>query len=244
MDSIYQQSYLPVMHNLSITASGVDVDQEKLEESMKAMEVFKKEYMDELEKQKEEKDGSNSPIIYGERVEIGEGCCFGPWSVLGDNVKIGNNVRIGSHTRIASNVEIAGHCRIGSHVIIKAQTELATGVFFDDFCISSGHCYIGEFSQIRYQSIIARNVHIEKECFFCAGVKLAYLDHTGNPVPVKNGLKIGSRTFVGDNSTILAGLQIAYGSVIGAHSLVTKDLNVSQQCLFWGPCKLSSRSYS
>jgi glycosyltransferase involved in cell wall biosynthesis len=57
MDSIYQQSYLPVMHNLSITASGVDVDQEKLEESMKAMEVFKKEYMDELEKQKEEKDG-------------------------------------------------------------------------------------------------------------------------------------------------------------------------------------------
>jgi UDP-3-O-[3-hydroxymyristoyl] glucosamine N-acyltransferase len=179
--------------------------------------------------------GSNSPIIYGEKVEIGEDCCFGPWSVLGDNVKIGNNVRIGSHTRIASNVEIAGHCRIGSHVIIKAQTELATGVFFDDFCISSGHCYIGEFSQIRYQSIIARNVHIEKECFFCAGVKLAYLDHTGNPVPVKNGLKIGSRTFVGDNSTILAGLQIAYGSVIGAHSLVTKDLNVSNGVYFGVP---------
>jgi len=140
---------------------------------------------------------------------------------IGKNVDIGNDVHIGHFTVIHDNVTIMDKVVIGSHAIIKPHTVLGQGVFFDDYCVSSGHCQIGDFSQIRYQSIIARNVFIGRHVFYCAGVKTAYLNHMAKPNPKQ--LIVNDRVFVGDNSTILSGLTVSYGVVIGAHSLLTKD---------------------
>jgi len=148
---------------------------------------------------------------------------FDPTIRIGNNVKIGKNVAIGPYTMIWDDVTIEDNSTIGSFCVIKRHTYISSSVFFDDFCISSGKCFIGEGSQIRYQSIIARNVVIGRNVFFCAGVKTAYLDHAG--LPSKDVMRIGDEVFVGDNSTILAGKQIAKGVVIGAHSLVTKNLD-------------------
>ena len=140
---------------------------------------------------------------------------------IGKNVTIGADVEIGHFTEIHDNVTIMDQVVIGSHAVIKPHTILGQGVFFDDYCISSGHCEIGDYSQIRYQSIIARNVFIGHHVFFCAGVKTAYLNHMGKPNPKQ--LIVKDRVFVGDNSTLLSGLTVHYGVVIGAHSLLTKD---------------------
>lgn len=142
-------------------------------------------------------------------------------AVIGVDVAMGSNVHIGHFTEIHDNVIIGNGVVIGSHVVIKPYTVIGDGVFFDDYCISSGYCEIGDFSQIRYQSIIARNVSIGKHVFFCAGVKTAYLNHTGEPDTKQ--MRIEDEVFVGDNSTILSGLTVGYGTVIGAHSLLTHN---------------------
>lgn len=154
--------------------------------------------------------------------------------------KTGKNFQCGSFTIIEDGVIIGDNVKIGSFCLIKSGTVIEDNVFIDSFCISSGDNLIGEGSTIRYQSIIARNVIIGKNCYFCAGVKTAYLDHTLNS---KDFLKIGECVFIGDNSTILAGVDIVKDVVIGAHSLVTKDLNICGSIYTGTPAKLK-RSFA
>lgn len=142
-------------------------------------------------------------------------------AIISSKATIGNNVKVGPFSVIDADAVIGDDVVIGSHARIKAQTIIEPNVFIDDHVISSGYCRIGEGSQIRYQSIIARNVSIGKNVFFCAGVKTAYLDHSRNGS--NTWLVIGDNCFVGDNATILAGLELAEGVVIGAHSLVTAN---------------------
>lgn len=140
---------------------------------------------------------------------------------VGRDVKIGKGAKIGKYVVIEEGCVIGDDVKIGNFVYLGPGTILKDKVWMDTQTISSGQCVVGERTQIRYQSIIARNVEIGEDVFFCAGVKTAYLDHTGNPT--KEPLRIGDKCFLGDNATVLAGLDIADGIVIGAHSLVVKN---------------------
>lgn len=151
----------------------------------------------------------------------GEGIEFGSYNQIGENVFLGRDVKIGNFCIIEDGCRLDDGVVLSNYIRLGPNTHLAKGVWMDSYTLASGNCYVGEYTQIRYQSIIARNVTIGPDCFFCAGVKTAYLDHTGNET--KEPLRIGHRVFVGDNSTILAGLEVAPGAVIGAHSLVTRD---------------------
>jgi len=151
------------------------------------------------------------------------------------NVKVGKGFECGPYSIIQSGVEIGDNVIIGSHAVIKSGTIIEDGVFIDDFCICSGNARIGAGSQIRYQSIIARNVEIGENVFFCAGVKTAYLTHERQASTLK--LRIGNNCFLGDNATVLSGVQILEGCVIGAHSLVTKNCDAPYSVYFGTPAK-------
>ena len=142
------------------------------------------------------------------------------FAVISSQAKLGHNVKVGHYSVIEPDVQIGDNVVIGTHVKLKSGTVIEDNVFIDDYVVTSGRCWIGKGSQIRYQSIIARNVSIGENVFFCAGVKTAYLDHTRQGS--ERQLKIGNNCFIGDNATILAGMEIEEGVVIGAHSLVNK----------------------
>lgn len=147
--------------------------------------------------------------------------------------KPGKNFQCGHHTVIEEGVEIGDNVRVGHFALVKKGTILEDDTFFDSYCVSSGNCHIGKGTHIRYQSIVARNVQIGEYCFLCAGVKTAYLDH--NAQETNRPLVIGNNVFIGDNSTVLAGLEIQRDIVIGAHSLVTKGLSTSGSIYFGNP---------
>ncbi len=129
---------------------------------------------------------------------------------------------IGNFNIIDENVSLGTQCIVGNWVTLKEHTTIGSDTFIDDFVISSGNNEIGNSCSIRYQSIIARNVRIEDYCFLSAGVKTAYVPHTrGNHT---KQIRIGKYAFLGDNVTVLSGVTIPEGCVIGAHSLVTKTL--------------------
>lgn len=112
--------------------------------------------------------------------------------------EIGENTQIGSHVTIQSDVKIGKNCKIGDFVFIPAGTVIQDAVF-----IGAGT----KFCNDKYPYAINKYG------------KLATTDDWKlSPVFVNDNVSIGI------NCTVLPGLRLEFESVLGAGSVLTKDL--------------------
>ena len=114
---------------------------------------------------------------------------------------IGNNTKIGPFVEIQKNVEIGSNCKISSHSFICEGVEIKENVFI-------GH----NVTFINDKNPVAIN---DK------GLLKNDNDWILEKTIVKNGASVGS------GSTILCGIEIGENAVIGAGSVVTKNVNNS-----------------
>ena len=122
-------------------------------------------------------------------------------AVLGDNVQTGHyylireNTKIGDHTLVGTNVTIDNDCKIGKNVSIQSGVYIPTGtVIEDDVFLAPNVCLTND-----------RRPAFLKE-WKCEPVY------------------IGALATLGANSTILPGVVIGKAALIGAGSVVTKDV--------------------
>ena len=128
---------------------------------------------------------------------------------LGRDVKIHNFVNlygceIGDETKIGAFVEIQKGVRVGSRVKISSHTFICEGVQIDD------HVFVGHgvtFTNDRYPRAVNERGGLQ------TGEDWAVV-----PTVVRKGASIGS------GSTILCGLEIGEGAMVGAGSVVTKSV--------------------
>lgn len=135
-------------------------------------------------------------------------CCISDDVKLGKNVKlskfinlygctVGDNTKIGAFVEIQKNAHIAGNCKISSHTFI------CEGVMIeDDVFIGHGVMFIND----TYPRATA-NGQLQTEA-----------DWKVEPTVVRKGASIGS------NSTILSHITIGENAIVGAGSVVTKDV--------------------
>ena len=147
---------------------------------------------------------------------------------LGQDVTIGPNVVFGEGVKVASNVEIRAFCHL------------------EGVTIASG-AQIGPFARLRPGAEIGENAHIGnfvevKKAVIEAGAKVNHLSYIGD-ARVGAGANVGAGTitcnydgfgkyftdigagaFVGSNSSLVAPVKIGDGAVIGAGSVITKDV--------------------
>lgn len=130
-----------------------------------------------------------------ERSKIGKGSKIWNYAVVYDS-EIGDNVNIGSHAEIGW-AKIGNNCRIGYGVFI------CSGVTIEDDCfIAPRVCFTND----THPSV----------------KKAVWHDESGKPfVPEKTLVKKGA--IIGANATILPGIIIGEGALIGAGSVLTKD---------------------
>ena len=128
---------------------------------------------------------------------------------LGENVKIHNLVNlygceVGDNTKIGCFVEIQKNARVGKNCKISSHTFVCEGVTIEDN-VFIGHSVV--FINDTYPRATNSNGGLQTE-----------EDWKVEPILVKKGASIGS------NSTILSKVIIGENAIIGAGSVVTKDV--------------------
>ena len=155
-------------------------------------------------------------IYFSKDTKVGKNVTIEPYVVFGKKVKIGNNVIIKSFShlencKIENKVDIGPYARIRPGAIIKDGSKVGNFVEIKKSIIGkkskvSHLTYIGD-------SIIGKSVNVGAGTITCNydGVK-------------KNKTKIKDNVFIGSNSSLVAPLTIEEGSVVGAGSVITKNV--------------------
>ena len=128
---------------------------------------------------------------------------------LGKDVKIYNFVNlygceIGDHTRIGAFVEIQKNARIGKRCKIQSHTFICEGVTIEDeVMVSHGVMFINDRDPWAVNPDGSLKTDENWDCI---------------PTLVKK------RAAIGSNATILCGVTIGEGALVGAGAVVTKDV--------------------
>jgi acetyltransferase-like isoleucine patch superfamily enzyme len=141
--------------------------------------------------------------------------------VTGDCLRIAPDVRLGENVRIYAFVNLYG-CEIGDNSRIGTFVEIQKGVKIGKCVKISSHTFICEGVAIEDNVFIGHGVMFINDKYPRAtatnGLPQTEADWECVATIVKQGASIGS------NATILCGITIGEGAIIGAGSVVTHDV--------------------
>ena len=155
-------------------------------------------------------------IFFSKDTKIGKNVIIEPYVVIGSRVKIGNRVTIKSFShlencKIENKVDIGPYARIRPGVILKSGSKIGNFVEIKKSTLGINSkvnhlTYIGD-------SQIGKSVNIGAGTITCNydGLK-------------KSKTKIKDNVFIGSNSSLVAPLIIEEDSVVGAGSVITKNV--------------------
>lgn len=141
--------------------------------------------------------------------------------IAGDSVRIAPDVRLGHNVRIYAYVNLYG-CEIGDESRIGTFVEIQKGVKIGRRVKVSSHTFICEGVTIEDDVFIGHGVMFINDKYPHAtnaeGLPQVEADWVCIPTRVKQKASIGS------NATILCGVTIGEGALVGAGSVVTHDV--------------------
>ena len=155
-------------------------------------------------------------IFLSKDTKFGKNVTINPYVVIGKKVKIGNNVEILSFTHI-EGAKIENKVTIGPYARIRSGTQLMSGVKIGNF-VETKKSKIKPNSKVNHLSYIGDS-EIGKNTNIGAGTITCNYDGVK-----KNKTIISDNVFIGSNSSLVAPLTIEEGSVIGAGSVITKNV--------------------
>ena len=155
-------------------------------------------------------------IFFSNDTKIGKNVIIEPYVVIGKKVKIGNNVIIKSFShlescRIENKVEIGPYARIRPNTILKEGSKIGNFV-------EVKKSTVGKKSKVNHLSYIGDS-QIGKFVNIGAGTITCNYDGIK-----KSKTKIKDNVFVGSNSSLVAPITINKESIIGAGSVITKNV--------------------
>ncbi len=162
-------------------------------------------------------------IFFSEDTKIGKNVVIDPYVVIGSNVNIGNNVKIFSFSHLESS-KIENDVNIGPYARLRPGTILQKGSRVGNF-VEVKKSKIGKNSKVNHLSYIGdatlgNFVNIGAGTITCNydGVK-------------KSKTKIKNNAFIGSNSSLVAPITINENSIVGAGSVITKNVRTKSLAL-------------
>ena len=173
-------------------------------------------------------------IFFSKDTKIGSNVTIEPYVVIGSNVKIGNNVIIKSFSHLES-CKIENKVEIGPYARIRPDTILKQGSKVGNF-VEIKKSILGTKSKVNHLSYVGDS-HIGKSVNIGAGTITCNYDGVN-----KNKTKIKDNVFIGSNSSLVAPITINRGSIIGAGSVITKNVKKGSLAITRSP-QLEVKNY-
>ena len=155
-------------------------------------------------------------IFLSANTKIGKNVIINPYVVIGSNVKIGNNVEILSFThiegaKIKNNVKVGPFSRVRSGTILSKRSRIGNFVEVKNSKVGIGTkinhlSYVGD-------AVIGKSTNIGAGTITC--------NYDGKR---KYKTTIHDEVFIGSNSSLVAPVTIGKKSVVGAGSVITKNV--------------------
>ena len=155
-------------------------------------------------------------IFFSKDIKIGKNVTIEPYVIFGSKVKIGNNVIIKSFSHLES-CKIENKVNIGPYARIRPGTILKEGSRVGNF-VEIKKSTIGKKSKVSHLSYIGDS---NLGNFVNIGAGTITCNYDGFK---KSKTKIKDNVFIGSNSSLIAPLTIDQDSVVGAGSVITKNV--------------------
>jgi bifunctional UDP-N-acetylglucosamine pyrophosphorylase/glucosamine-1-phosphate N-acetyltransferase len=155
-------------------------------------------------------------IFFSNDTKIGKNVIIEPYVVIGKKVKIGSNVIIKSFSHLES-CKIENKVEIGPYARIRPKTILKEGSKIGNF-VEVKKSTVGKKSKVNHLSYIGDS-DIGKSVNIGAGTITCNYDGVK-----KSKTKIKDNVFIGSNSSLVAPVTINKKSIVGAGSVITKNV--------------------
>jgi len=155
-------------------------------------------------------------IFFSNDTQIGKNVIIEPYVVIGSKVKIGNDVVIKSFSHLES-CQIENKVEIGPYARIRPNTILKEGSKVGNF-VEVKKSVIGKKSKVNHltyigDSKIGKSVNVGAGTITC--------NYDGKKKHVTN---IKDKVFIGSNSSLVAPITLGESSIIGAGSVITRNV--------------------
>ena len=162
-------------------------------------------------------------VYFSKDTKIGKNVTIEPYVVFGEKVKIQNNSKIKSFSHL-ENVKIENNVTVGPFARLRPGTVLKSGSQVGNF-VEIKKSNVGKNSKINHLSYIGDTSIGE---FVNIGAGTITCNYDGKN---KNKTVIKNKVFVGSNSSLVAPVTLNEKSIIGAGSVITRNVQKSSLAL-------------
>ena len=166
-------------------------------------------------------------IFLSKDTSFGKNVKIEPYVVIGSKVKIGNNVTIKSFSHL-EGARLDKNVTVGPYARIRPGSHFLPGSKIGNF-VETKNSKIKSKSKVNHLSYIG-DTELGENSNIGAGTITCNYDGFK-----KNKTKIKKNVFVGSNSSLVAPLTIEENSVIGAGSVITKNIKKNSLALTRSP---------
>ena len=159
---------------------------------------------------------SPETVFLSADTKFGQNITIHPYVVIGQKVKIGRDVEILPFSHI-ENATLEANVRVGPFSRIRPGSFLAKGSRVGNF-VEIKKSRVGKNSKILHLSYVG-DTSIGKNANIGAGTITCNYDGKK-----KNKTKILDGAFIGSNVALVAPVKIGKGSIVGAGSVITKNV--------------------
>jgi len=174
-------------------------------------------------------------VELGEEVVVEDFCIIGaPFrgQPEGTVTRIGRGAVIRSHTVIYAGNVIGENFQTGNKANIRECNTIGDNVSIGTLSVVEHHVEIGNEVRIHTQAFVPEYSILEEGCWLGPQVTVTNAKFPQSP-DVKNGLRgahVKRKAKIGAGSTLLPGVVVGENALIGAGSVVTKDVGADTIC--------------
>lgn len=159
----------------------------------------------------------------------------------GQNIQLGEGATIARHCRLRGDITLGPGANLDAHCTLFGDVTLGPNVDLGEDCRLTGNIEIGKQTNQDGDFEVIGDVTIGKYCALARQILFQQRDHEMSKPGIQMGfyndilesdlehitkgsISVGNDVWIGTRAIILSGVTIGDGAVIGAGSIVTKDV--------------------